>query len=308
MSSVYLSRALQAVLQELQGPYSTGQVLASSKGESASLPAGTFGVPSLRGCDLDQSMVMVEPNPATDDHSWPLTTTPTAVTVSSVQGGGHANLAGGTTVRWCAPAQANIAADATVTEAGLTGGSWLDTPGALRQVLCSKDLGSRAQAREFFQAQIGDFPAAVVCWSSTMPANGSAVSGIGGDNLRVRRGVRLYSHQFDILLVTSRLDSDDARRTEGDILRDNAVKLLTDRHSWRGLSISGPQGIQILDARASLVTESAFIDTIKVSCMFALERTPAKRTFQPWNKTHLQMSRSTEDGDEPTVDVLDERE
>jgi hypothetical protein len=300
----YLVRALQAVVQPVQGDYASGYVVVSAIAGMTTLEPGVFGIPIVGGCLEEARTIKVEPNPDTSDGSWEVQPSGTPVLVTSVLGGVRVNLASGTEIRWDPPTN-GLTELGVVGAGGLTGGTQHEHFGALRQVVLYQDLGSQAGAVEFFRAKLSDYPAAVLGWVSSRPADGATTPGVGSNNVRLGRGRRLFSHDWELYIVTSRLDGHGVRAREGMVVRDELMAQLTDRCAFRGLPVSGPAGIQITDARMVRTTSTSFVDAIRFSTQYVLERTPAGRTFNPWLRTHLQMSRPTSAGDMGTVDATD---
>jgi hypothetical protein len=287
MSSTASAWALQAVLSVLQGEPSVGQVTVRSTSASGTLPAHSIGVPIVDGELHPEAAVQVLANPATADHSWPVVIAGTAVSVASVQAGVRVNLAAATQVRWSLPI-AGIEEVSALAAGGLTGGTQLDVFGALRQIRTYKDLGSRPAAAEFFAAQLTDFPAAALAWMRTTPADGASTPALGPSTSRVGRGRRLFKHDWTLYLVTSRLDSGNFRTREGEQLRDAVLDVLSDRSAFRGMTVSGPQGLEILSADVLHVTPTSYVDAVRFTTTYTQQR----RSIEPpnwadWLKTRL---------------------
>lgn len=301
IGSNYLLSALQSLLQPLQGSLSSGTVTARATGQTpVTVPAGLFGVPCVGSSSDDEASVFVKRNPATEDGSWVVTQSGAELPVESVQGGERTNIDSGTEVEWTEEID-GLYPFGTIADS-VTGGANSEKLGALRKVIAYKDLGSRPDSASFFAAQLGEFPAAVFCWSATTPANSSSLYDVGPDNTRISRDGRLYVHQFDLMLVTARLSMASRRRREGDVIRDNVVQLIQDRWECRGLKLSsGPKGIQVADARLANLTDAAYVDVIRFGTMTAIHRLE-ERTFAPWITSHLQATRDTSAGPKLTVD------
>lgn len=298
MNTIMVTRGIQALLQVLQGNYSSGTVTMTATGDDVEVRAPVFGIPIVDGAEDESRLIKVEKNGAADTGYWTVTSGGIDVNVQSVQGGAHVNLAEGTEIRWDPP-MAGIELLGTVAAGGLTGGTRSTAFGALRQVRHYKDRGNQT-ALQFFQSQVADYPAALLTWDSTTPADGSAIPGIGADSTRIGNGKRMFAHNFELGVITSRRDGADIRRKEGDQLRDDLLELLTDRVSYRNCPISTGRGLQITEARFVAVTPTVNIDLIRFSCQYALVRREA-RTFNDWLKTRLQIERP---GDEDSaVDV-----
>jgi len=303
VNTEYLSRVLQMLCQPLQGSYSTGGVTLQAQSATTTLTPGDILVPVIDGCDAEESALKVEPNPATDG-SWNILTTGTQVAVTSLQGGAHCNLPIGTQVRFDDTPTGLL--DTGIVTTALTGGVSLDEFGCLRQVRCFKDLGSQVDAKALFAAQLGRFPAAVLQWGSTSPGDGSTVPTLGGSSIRVGKGKRIYCHEWSLMIVSSRFESSDRRKREGDRIRDRLLELLTDRSVWRGVKLSAPEGIMVQEARLASINPTAYVDSIRFSTWFILQRSDG-RVFNDWITTNLQAARpsTTESGVTSNQTIVD---
>jgi len=284
MSTEYLSRAIQALLQPLQGSFSSGTIAVRSTADTATLHPGSILCPVLDGSEAESCCVKVEKNPANSSGDWALTPNGAEVTVTSLQGGAHVNLPSGTLLRFDEP-DAGVSPTATVATR-LSGGTRLDEFGTLRQVRVFKDIGSKLDQQSFFAAKLGEYPAAVLSWAATTPGDGSVSPSLGSDATRVGRGKRIYCHEWGLFLISSRIDSADRRRREGDVLRDRVIEQLSDCKEFRGLTISTPNGVKINDARPVSVTDRAYVDIVRFTTWFVLER-QNERTFREWRRTSL---------------------
>jgi hypothetical protein len=166
-----------------------------------------------------------------------------------------------------------------------------------------KDLGSQIDARSFFAAQLGEFPAAVLQWSATTPGDGSASPSLGVDSTRAGRNGRFYCHEWVLFIISSRGESADRRKREGDKIRDAMLRILSDRTKWRGVALSNLNGIKIIDARLASVTPTAYVDSIRFCTWFHLERTEA-RVFNDWLTSHIVASRPTSQGIVETANII----
>lgn len=304
MSTIYVTHAIESILQELQGTFATGQVLVKSLSGTVSLPAGSFAVPIVDGSASEELCCKVDPNPDTADHSWPATEAGVSVTFSTLQGGQRCRINAGTRLKFD-PAVSGIEQFAVAASAGITGGTNVRVdgkPDLLRQVKLYQDLGDRASAAEFFRAQTHDFPAAVISWVATSPGDGTSSPTMGISTARAGRGKRFFVHELDITLVGSRLDGADERRKELCRLRDDLLPLLSDRVAWRDLECN----LKLMTARASGTTPTSYLETIRVTSEFVMQRTE-RRVFNSWVTTRTQGARKNSLGQSETdVDATDE--
>lgn len=279
--TIQQARGIMAALSVLQGEAATGTVLVQSTGATGTVPAHSHLVPIVGGALQEDALVRVAKNPAVSDGSWPVTSAGAAVTVSAVQGGTRGNLAAGTELLWDPPLLGIETKSTTV--AGLGGGSWLQTFGAIKDVRQYRGL-SRDVAQDLLRAQAGEMPAAVLAWTSCGPVSGSVSANYGATQDRAGRGVRLWKNHWALFLVTSRQSDLAIRLREGDQLRDDVLEVLTDTVAVRGQVLSSPQGLEILDAREYSTTPTSFVDVVQFATSYALQRRDA-RTFSDWLTT-----------------------
>lgn len=291
-------RHLTALLGVLQGTPASGQLTVASTGATGVVPGGAFAAPIVGG-ELREDLVLV----VTEESS--VTSAGSSIAVASVQSGSAVNLSAGTQVRWD-PELSGIEPVSAVAAGGLTGGTQLDTLGALRSVRAYKDLGSRPQAREFWQAAgATDTPAAILQWSRSGPADGTSQMTSGPKGTRRARGVTAWRDEWKLLLVTSRLDGSDQRRREGDVLRDDVLELLSDRQAYRGLTVSDDPGLQILDVGQLSLNATTWVDVVTFATVRNLSRRDLHGSFDDWLRTRIRVPIQDEVGLDDAGDLVD---
>ncbi len=301
-ASTYFARAIQALLQAQMGTYSSGNLLVRSTGASGTVPKHAFAIPIVDDQLHEDALVFMQANPDTDDGSWPVTDSGTEIPVQSVQGGNHVNQVADVECRWD-PELTGIEETSEVATGGLTGGQQRTERGTLRQVRMYKSLGSRPEAQDFFRAKVAHYPAGVLCWVGSGPGDGAAGPSLGPNTARVGAGRKIYQHEWQLWLITSRQASAEQRTREGDQLRDDMLELLSDRDVYRGLTLSSAVGIQVIDARLSSVTGSSYVDVVRFSSLFVLTKRD-ERTFNDWLTTRMVIQ--TEDQPPyPELDIVD---
>ena len=287
-STVEQGRILMSLLQVLMGSYATnGYVTVRSTGPTGVVPAYSYAIP-LFGSLNEDATIRVEKNPATADGSWLVTSAGTPVPVSALLGGPIGNLPLSTLVRWDEPLS-GIEEFSQVTTA-LSGGAFLNPSSGpvLRQVKLYRELGPDV-VKTLFAAQAGaDTPSAVLAWASSGPADGTGSPAMGLAASRVREGSRIWKNNWLLWLVTSRFESTEIRRREGDTIRDLTLSLLTDREAWRGVTLSLPQGLQIVEASVFKVLETSYVDLIRFSTSYTLTRRD-ERVFNEWVTSRIRL-------------------
>jgi hypothetical protein len=172
----------------------------------------------------------VAANPATlaadgTGGDWPIpagTSGPVAV-LSNVGGAQH-NLPAGTVFRFNPP-QPDFAATATL-DAAVTDASG---DGALVQrVAFFEELDSANPGKDLFSAALGNYPALMLVWRESTPAEGP-MTGLRQGGTRAARGVRFFRESFSLYVVTTRFTSDPQRRQDGLIILQGITRLISDR-------------------------------------------------------------------------------
>jgi hypothetical protein len=297
--------AIMAVLQELQGSYSSGFVHAYASAGTATITKGTLCVPVVDGSERFDLICKVERNPSTTDGSWSVGVMGGDVLVTTIQGGAWTEIPALTPIRWLSSA-ASLVELGSVSETPVSGGTSPSTPGALRQVVAYRDLVGANQAQQFWRASMGEFPAACVRWLTTTLADGSTGPSWGYQGgTRIARGNRLFADTFEIALVTTRLDSDYRRERDGELLRDSVLTLLSDRQVWRGIEVSRPSGAQILEARPMVTTPTSYIDVVRVAFQYVLTRSDGPAQGNPWLNTRYTLTKPTSGEDATSVDMIE---
>lgn len=278
-----------ALLQPLTGERSTGTAtVKADPGPTAVLPPNTYAVPIVGGDMRFTSLLRVAVNPAAEA-GWTVDTIGTPVALTSLVGGIDVNLPAGTEIRWW-PTVPGIEAK-SVLATPLVGGTKAVGIGALAQVVLFEQLRadlSRA-SEDLFKSLVSRFPAAVLVWEGLGPADGSTVSPLDQGGARVGRGIKLYAYQWDLFVVTSRDDSDSARREEGLALVEEIIEHIQDKQIVDGVPFSSPTGIQIVDCRRWLVATSFYVYLIRFATVSSVKaRDP--RTWNPWLITKLDVT------------------
>lgn len=294
------ARAIEAVLQRLQGPSATGQLLVHSTGATGEMPWGTCAIPTVRNAAIDAATVFVKPNPATLDPkgnggNWPIVQAGTLVDVESLQGGTRPNLQAGTIYRWDQPVTGLERTSASVA-GGLTGAAFGETEpdfgASLRFVGQYKQL-SKLDIEALFRAQTFDFPAAVLSWESTSPSDGPMQSSPAPRTTRVGSLKMIWRHVWSLCLITSRLDSEGERRREGERLRDDVIEILADCVSARGLWVAMSPGVEVLEARVLGLTPTSYVDVVRFATHIVVRHRPAPAVYNVWEKTRITVSAAT---------------
>jgi hypothetical protein len=236
-----ISRCILGSLRPLSGTQARVMARVQALSPGAVLLPGSFLAPIVGGALRHELLFRVAPRGPGENGRW---SGSGLVELVSNLGGARHNLPLGTELRFD-PAPAGFAPTAQVVEVrqlgldpaagtlGLKGGVVAEsTPGLNTLDLWRSYLG-------------GHFPAALVIWDSSDPADGLATSSLARGRSRAGEGSTFYAENWVVFLISSREDSEAMRRSDGLRLLQEASVLLTDVQSVDGLVFSNPSGVQI---------------------------------------------------------------
>jgi hypothetical protein len=286
MSTMDQMWALSVALSQLQGTPSTGKMVVRSTGATGTIPALSVGVPVNRGAFDWPQAVFVTKNRNTADRSWPVTSAGTEVTVETIQGGAASASYSGA-YKWF-PAITGIEEQSTLLEP-LTAG--VDNAGldALKDLRFLASLQDDNAKNAFLKAGLGNFPAALLVWSSTAPLGGpGAAASPGPRAARMSAKVIKVQHNWSLFLVSARMDSQLHRALESTSLRDSVLSMLSDCVNVGGWPVSmSSSPTKIIEARVADVTPTSCIEIVRFQTIETLEGKVIRdaRRPRPWNKT-----------------------
>jgi len=275
-----LANAYMAQLHPLTGTRGTGAVTAKATGADVVVPRNTYLVPVRDGAAMYHWPFKTDADPATElPHNeggeWTVTSAGTQVTLVSNVGGKWANLKAGDVLRWY-PDVAGLEPTVTVT-ADFTGGA----EGWIKEVRFFEDLETGTQAKDFFDAKLGRFPAVLLIWFRSTPVEGRT-TGMSRGSSRVQSGVTLNFEQFAAYIITSRTDADPRRRREGLDLMVAVSESLTDvGRNLDGELLASSGSVEVLERARFTRGPSAYVYAVTLRSAIALCRQDA-RTFAPW--------------------------
>lgn len=284
---IWTKRALLSALGPLAGPRATGNVIATATGADTVLLAGTYGIPVIDGKAVYARMLKVLPNgygPDADKRSvpqpWPVTAAGSLVAVRAVSGGAAGNLPLGTRILW-QPYDTDVEAEGQVDPDGVTGGVNVSGPGTCARVIPFEAIGRGDVVKAFWEARGEGFPA--VC-----------VARIGSDVtelVTVHSALRM--HRFRVYVVSARLDGDDERVEELELLLDAIEEILQGLADVDGYPFSGPPTETANEVReASAPTAHVFSMEVRIN--YALPREDVRetdgRSWKPWATTRIRVA------------------
>jgi hypothetical protein len=300
MSILDEARALMAVLQPLTGTRAAGNLTVRSTGATGLLPANAFAVPIVAGVMRHDLMIKTALNPA-NPAGWPVGIAGTAVPAITNIGGAAQNVPADSPVRWW-PAVEGIEPMAAVAAGGLAGAQ--DPVGltAVRELELFEQLRPNLQGgpQDLFRGTFSRFPAVMVTWEGSGPGDNQTISPLRQEGARVGRGRTIQKQEWNVFIVTSRLDSDPARREEGLVLVDAVAGILGERQFVDGFCFSAPAGAFIRGRSRWLISPAFYVYRIELVTTGSRVMQDA-RTYNPWLTTRLDVD-TTDPVPFPVVD------
>jgi hypothetical protein len=292
------ARAIEAALQYLQGPPSSGKLLVKATGADVKLFPGDVALPVLGNAIEQRAGVYAKRNPATRDLKpakpgdpdeaghWLVTAAGTLVDVESIQGGTHTNKPGGTPYRWDPPLD-GIELVSVADAGGLTGGAFSGASGGLKQ-FAHFDMLNLEPNQYLWQSNTFAYPAAILSWKSAQPLDGSFVAIPGPRTARVSQSATLYRNTWWLTLLTSRLESVGLRSLEASSLRDDAREAIygARRIRDRCFIVSVEPGANLPSIESAAITPTVRADRITIETAFVLDRA-SQREYHDWLRTRL---------------------
>lgn len=304
---VLTKRAILCVLGDLAGPRASGDVIVTAAAGDTFIAPGTYGIPVIDSKAVYARMLRVLPNgwaPGPDGRQapqpWPVTAAGSPVAVRAVSGGLAGNLPAGTPILW-QPYDADLEPRGEVAAGGITGGLDVDGPGTCRRVIAFEAVGRDDAVSKFWQAKGEGFPA--IC-----------VARVGSDvDEIVKVNEALRTHRFRIYIVSSRLDGDDERVEQLELLLDSIEKRLQGLADYEGEVFSGPPCETGAEAReASAPTATIF--SLEARIHYGLPRDDVRendgRSWKPWetNRVRVAARETQSQASRTLVDVTAQQE
>jgi hypothetical protein len=282
-----IRRAIVGALSPLMGSRSTGALTVKASSGVAELGKSCYAMAireSAAGVKaIDRSCLLVTTARTVVDAAG------TSVPVTSVLGGERQNLAAGTMVRF-QPAADGIEEEAVVATA-LTGGTTLDEPGRVYQIVEFEGINSANAAKDLFQGRVLlEMPALVVAWDMS-----EGFTFMGQDRWR-------HTDLWTIFIVVARQEGPIARGDEGLDIMDGVSELLTDRRGADGVPLSHPNS-SIRGRRRVAVTPGSYIYAVTLQTKFTIRRRETRGPFAPWLWTSYDFLT-----DDPPKTVIDDAE
>ncbi len=322
---IEVARDLMAAAAPVTGTRATGKVLIRAKpGKTVLLPANWHLIPEVNKASREELVFKVGTGPGVAKYPdgkrkkasptepdagswWTITDAGVLVDVMSVIGGVRHNLPANTKML-LDPVHPDLEPFAQVQPVALSGGAdptWL---GGCKSMVQFESLAANTVSLDAFRAQVDKFPAVVLVWDGSEPADGTTQSPLDRAATRVGPGSQLFKERFNLFVLVSRTDGGHMRRNEGLKLLDDLTFWLTDRMEVDGQQFSSPTGVQITGrnrvAGDSAAFQGMYIYVLQLTVTGTWTRYDA-RTFQPWlrtNNTFLTFEKDADGNRKPIVD------
>lgn len=323
---IEVARDLMAAVQPVTGTRAAGKVLVRAKpGKQVFLSQNWHLIPEMNKASREEMPFKVAKGPGVAKYPdgkrkkansnepdagswWTVSDAGTLVDIVSVIGGKRHNLPAGTRMRFD-PVHPDLEAVAEVQPGGMAGGAdptWL---GGCMSMVQFEQLTADTVSLDAFRAQVDKFPAVVLVWNGSEPADGTTQSPLDRADTRVGPGKQLFKEFFNLFVMTSRNDSDHMRRNEGLKLLDDLTFWLTDRMEVDEQPFSAPSGIQIIGrnrvAGNSAAFQGMYIYVLQLAITSLWQRYDA-RTFQPWLRTHNTFTTAEKDAEGESKVIVDQ--
>lgn len=284
------ARGLMALMQPLTGTRATGEItVTAAAGQSVALPIGSYCYPVIDGSARPELLFKTTAAATITDAG-------VEVAVASNLGGERFNIAAGTEFvfdPFVDDLAARPGADVPRNTLAFTGGLAQNDFGCLRDVVLLEELTGPIYSPDVARSAITRFPAALVTWESTEPADGSSTAQTTRAT-RTSNSTQLYKVNFDIAIMTTRQDSASARRSEGLTIVDTLMALMLDRHMVDSVALSNPAGVQLRRAYreegADPFYRKFYVYRMGVSVESSCS-TIEFRTFSDWLLANLQLEK-----------------
>lgn len=245
MTIVDIARGIMAACQPLTGDRASGTVaLHNVSAAPISVVPNSCLFPVVNGSVRYESVYKVGRNPADAKGVWTIGAGATQnVPVFSNIGGVRMNLSAGTTFRAEGSWSPGLAPNPRAVTA-IVGGADPSDDLALYNFVMYENFGAKPTLELFKSAIGGRFPAAMIFWLESEPADGLSTS---ATNRPTHQGAGKisYTEMFEIMIVSTREDSENNRRAQPMRIMDAVSALLVDRMSVDGSAISSPGGLHI---------------------------------------------------------------
>lgn len=314
-SVIEIARDIMAAVNNTTGTRGIGTVLIKPKTASTVyLPRNWHLFPIVNGAIREELLFKVGQGPgravypngkrkkASDaepdtESWWVIPPGGSLVTIHSVVGGCRHNMPRGTKFVFD-PEHPNLAVEATL-QTSITGAVDPTHFGGCKSIVQFEQLTAPTASLDAFRAAVGKFPAAVIVWDGSEPADGTTSSSLDRGASRAGSVTQLFKERFNIFVLAERLDSGSTRSAEGLKLLDDLTFLLTDIQTIDGQVFSSPSGVQVRGrsriAGDSAQYQSVFVYLLQIS-VTGTWKPYDFRSYSPWLVAHNTIETHLKDG------------
>ncbi len=274
------ARALMAVMQPQTGTRASGTATITTTGANATIPMSAYAVPIIDGRQRADLAMKVGPGP-NQDESWTVDGGGVSVDFISNLGGARHNIDAGMRMVFDPPL-AEISS--IVVDADFAGGQDPDFFGGVRSMVLYEQLSGPSKGLDLARSSIKAFPAVMLAWHDSEPADGSSVAQTYRE-ARVARTTTMYKETYLVSVLSSRAESDHVRRAEGLHIMEQLSLLLTDRKDVDGVPFSNPSGVMVRQRYRETgpqdLYQKFYVYNVLLSVMRPFEQIDS-RTYNPW--------------------------
>jgi hypothetical protein len=314
-SVIDIARDIMSVISPTTGVRGSGKVLIKTKETtSVNLPRNWHLIPIVNGAAREDLLFKVgqgplrakypngkriktDPNEPDTESWWSVQPGGTLVNIHSLVGGNRHNLPKGTKFIFD-PGHPDLESEA-ILQRDITDGADPTHFGGCRSVVQFEQLNAVDVSLDTFRASVGKFPAVVIVWDGSEPADGTTQSSIDRGRTRVGPTMQLFKERFNLFVIVERLDSGSVRSAEGLLLLDHITGWLTDQQSIDGQIFSSPTGVQIRGrgrvAGNNTNFQHVYVYLLQISVTTTLVPYDS-RTFSLWLRTHNEFLTFEKDG------------
>jgi hypothetical protein len=233
-----LSAALDilAICGPMTGTRASGTV--TMVGDDTPVPRNTVLIPVMGGHARTSLPFKVAEGPDSDG-SWTASPGGTEIEVFSNIGGARHNVQDGTEFVIAPPTMSEITS--SVASGDFTGGVDATGWGAVKDAVIYDQLDGPAFHVDLRRSMVKDFPAMLVCWLQSDPADGGTIKTLR----RTGHNTVTFREQFQVAVITNRAEGEHTRRAEALHILDEASAWLSTRQAVDGRSLSAPGDLYI---------------------------------------------------------------
>ena len=303
------ARAIMATMAPASGTRSRGKtVLRALEGQVVNLRRNHAVLPVIDGSARADMLLKTDKGPK-EDGTWDITDSDTEVALVSNVGGARHNFPADTPLVLDPAVPGIVGAPSPVLTAAMIDGTDSTAFATIQDMVLYEQLEGPVLSLDVVRSGLKKFPGVALTWQSFEPADGVSSSQRIRE-ARTGRGSSLYSIIYTVHIISSRSESDNARRHQGLALVDLLARLLTDRNEVDGYPMSNPSGLQLRSGTRESGPQPEYkrfyIYRITLAAMQAFNQIDLRAPANDWLVTNLntliqQRPALPDQGDAPVV-------